>query len=169
MLGGRLGSCSRRKKATTPERLMISTAALLHPSKVLRMRKIPLSTSSAPQADVLIWCQDAVGKCHRSSLWKRQKWEKKKKLNSISLFQTQKLRLSTQSCRRPGVVLFLVLLSCLRNFAPVHFANFRLSIFHGGDEVYVTCKKRKKKVAEEKRRKSKRKRRRGVKVQRISD
>lgn len=148
---------------------MISTAALLHPSKVLRMRKIPLSTSSAPQADVLIWCQDAVGKCHRSSLWKRQKWEKKN-LNSISLFQTQKLRLSTQSCRRPGVVLCLVLLSCLRNFAPVHFANFRLSIFHGGDEVYVTCKKRKKKkkkVAEEKRRKSKRKR--GVKVQRISD
>lgn len=79
VLGGRLGSCSRRKKATTPERLMISTAALLHPSKVLRMRKIPLSTSSAPQADVLIWCQDAVGKCHRSSLWKRQKWERKKK------------------------------------------------------------------------------------------
>lgn len=88
----------------------------------------------------------------------------KKNLNSISLFQTQKLRLSTQSCRRPGVLLFLVLLSCLRNFAPVHFANFRLSIFHGGDEVYVTCKKiknKKNKVAEEKRRKSKRKRRRG--------
>lgn len=87
----------------------------------------------------------------------------------MSLFQTQKLHLSTQSCRRPGVVLFRVLLPCLRNFAPVHFANFRLSIFHGEDEVYVSCGK--KKVAEEKRRKSKRRKRRGggVKVQRISD
>lgn len=89
------------------------------------------------------------GRCRKMSqvlvVEKTEVGKKKKKLNSISLFQTQKLRLSTQSCRRPGVVLFLVLLSCLRNFAPVHFANFRLSIFHGGDEVYVTCKKRRKK------------------------
>lgn len=149
---------------------MISTAALLHPSKVLRMRKIPLSTSSAPQADVLIWCQDAVGKCHRSSLWKRQKWEKKKKTQlNFSLSNSEVAPQHTvvpQTGSRPlprPLVLFEEL--CTRSLCKLstqHFPRRRRGLCN-------LQKKKKKKVAEEKRRKSKRKRRRGVKVQRISD